>query len=202
MFLVRNGYINLMANHEYGYRGPDAQTLTDATVRGRAENLAMVKALRSLGGQWANLELMAQSAQIGIRESRRIHGLYTVTREDLVRGARFGDAVCRVSFGVDVHALDQAGHRGIEPSDVKVQPYDIPLRSLISRDASNLMMAGRCISGDFFAHASYRVTGDAAALGEAAGRAAAAAARRGVDPGQTPLGEITVLTDPPDGRRS
>ena len=38
------------------------------------------------------------------------------------------------------------------------------------------MLAGRCISGDFFAHASYRVTGNAVAMGEAAGKVAAQAA--------------------------
>ncbi len=98
--------------------------------------------------------------------SRRI-SLWRVTRDDLVRGARFDDAVCRVSFCVDIHALDPKQGKGIDASGVKVQPYDIPLRALIARDAPNLMMAGRCISGDFAAHASYRVTGVAAALGEA-----------------------------------
>lgn len=192
LFLVRNGYMVMMANHQYGYRGPDAQVLTDATIRGRAENHAMVRALRSLGGRWQNLELATQSAQIGVRESRRIHGLYRVTRDDLVRGARFPDAVCRVSFCVDIHALDPARNKGIDASGVTVKPYDIPLRALIARDAPNLMMAGRCISGDFFAHASYRVTGDAAVLGEAAGLAAAAAVRRGVDPGAVPFSDLVA----------
>lgn len=191
LFLVRNGYMLMMANHEYGYRGPDAQVLTDATIRGRAENLATVRALRSQGGRWQNLELVAQSAQIGVRESRRIHGLYRVSRDDLVRGARFLDAVCRVSFCVDIHALDPARGKGIDASGVTVKPYDIPLRALIARDAPNLMMAGRCISGDFFAHASYRVTGDAAALGEAAGLAAAAAVRRDVNPCDLPFSELS-----------
>jgi hypothetical protein len=171
----------MMANHEYGYRGPDAQVLTDATIRGRAENRAIVRTLRGLGGPWANLELMAQSAQIGVRESRRIHGLYRVTQDDLVRGARFSDAVVRAAFCVDIHALDPARNKGIDASGVRVQPYDIPLRALIARDVPNLLMAGRCISGDFPAHASYRVTGVAAALGEAAGEAAAACVRRGID---------------------
>ena len=57
---------------------------------------------------------------------------------------------------------------------VRAKPYQIPLRALIAKDRSNLMMAGRCISGDFFAHASYRVTGNAVAMGEAAGATAAA----------------------------
>jgi hypothetical protein len=39
------------------------------------------------------------------------------------------------------------------------------------------MMAGRCISGDFLAHSSYRVTADAVPMGEAAGRVAAVAAQ-------------------------
>ena len=38
------------------------------------------------------------------------------------------------------------------------------------------MMAGRCISGDFIAHSSYRVTGNAVGMGEAAGVTAALAA--------------------------
>ncbi len=183
MFLVRDGVIIMMANHQYGYRSPDAQLLTDATIEGRAENLAIAAALRSLGGDWAALELMTQSAQIGVRESRRIQGLYRVTRDDLVAGARFEDAVCRVSFCVDIHALDPTTNKGIDPSGIKVKPYDIPLRSLLARDVPNLMMAGRCISGDFYAHSSYRVTGDAAAMGEAAGVAAAQAVRQSVAPG-------------------
>ena len=56
-------------------------------------------------------------------------------------------------------------------------PYDIPLRALIAKDVDGLMMAGRCISGDFLAHASYRVTGNAVAMGEAAGTVSAIAAR-------------------------
>jgi len=56
---------------------------------------------------------------------------------------------------------------------VRARPYDIPYRALIARDVDALLMAGRCISGDFIAHSSYRVTGNAAATGEAAGIAAA-----------------------------
>lgn len=182
LFLIDEGWVNMMANHEYGYRQPDAQKLTDATISGRAENHRMVAALRASGGRWQNLRLAATSAQIGVRESRRLKGLYTVTQDDLARGARFDDAVCRVTFCVDVHALDPAKGKGIDAMGIRTQPYDIPLRALISADVTNLMMAGRCISGDFLAHSSYRVSGDAAALGEAAGVAAALAAAQGSTP--------------------
>jgi hypothetical protein len=56
---------------------------------------------------------------------------------------------------------------------VKFRPFQIPLRSCIAKDADNLYMAGRNISGDFYAQASYRVTGSSVALGEAVGKAAA-----------------------------
>lgn len=44
------------------------------------------------------------------------------------------------------------------------------------------MMAGRCISGDFIAHSSYRVTGNSVPMGEAAGRASVVSLRRGCLP--------------------
>ncbi|MFM9146868.1 MAG: FAD-dependent oxidoreductase [Verrucomicrobiota bacterium] len=53
---------------------------------------------------------------------------------------------------------------------------DIENRAMIAKDVDGLLMAGRCISGDFIAHSSYRVTGNAVAMGEAAGVVAALAA--------------------------
>jgi hypothetical protein len=67
----------------------------------------------------------------------------------------------------------------VNPADTRTirwKPFQIPLRALRARDRDNLWMAGRCISGDAIAHASYRVTGSAVATGTAAGRAAAEAA--------------------------
>ena len=52
---------------------------------------------------------------------------------------------------------------------------------------------GRCISGEFIAHASYRVTGNSVATGEAAGVIAALAARRGSLPHEIPWDEAIPL---------
>ena len=188
---IRDDHFAMMANHEYGACGIDAQQLTDASIRARAEVHSMICALRKLGGVWKNVRILATSAQIGVREGRRIHGRYTVTKEDLVGGARFDDAVCRAEYCVDIHALEPHHSGGGYTSDgVTVKPYDIPLRALIAKDVDGLLMAGRCISGDFYAHASYRVTGNAVALGEAAGRTAAVAALNGRLPQDVKLTEI------------
>ena len=174
----------VMLNHEYGVSPIDAAAVTKATVHARRELFALTNALRSLGGGWAQSRLVTTAEQIGVRDGRRIRGRYEVDVKDVTAGARHADAVCRSGFCVDVHALTaEAGQRSAYGSDgVRARPFDIPLRALIAADVDGLLTAGRCLSGDFFAHASYRVTGNAVATGEAAGVAAAIAAKRGVPP--------------------
>ncbi len=116
-----------------------------------------------------------------VGEGRRIYGEYRITDEDILEGKRFEDGICLVTFGVDVHKLKsddttecKRGYRAI--------PYNIPYRALVPRDCKNLLLAGRCISGDFYPHSSYRVMGNMAATGEAAGFAAAKCAAAGISP--------------------
>jgi hypothetical protein len=169
----------LMANHEYGVKGVNVRDLTAATLRARRELHHLINGLRRLGDPWSCLRLLATGAQIGVREGRRIHGRYTVTVDDMVAGRQHPDAVCRVAFGIDVHSTNPSAGKGIETNPVRTLPYDIPLRALQAREVNGLWLAGRCISGDFLAHSSYRVTGNAVAMGEAAGKAAATAALGG-----------------------
>jgi hypothetical protein len=193
LFRVRDDLFALMANHQYGVRCDDAGGVSRATVGARAELHRIVDGLRALGGPWAGVRIVATGAQIGVREGRRVHGRYTLTAADLERGARFEDAVCRATFCVDIHSTDPKAGKGLGDGGVRARPYDIPLRSLVAADAENLLLAGRCISGDFFAHASYRVTGNAVATGEAAGAFAALCARTGRTPCQIPTGEAAAF---------
>ena len=82
--------------------------------------------------------------------------------------------LCEVTFNTDIHALSSEGAKAFESKYGGTHPpYQIPLRSLISANFDNLLMAGRCISGDFVAHSSYRVAGPAFRTGEIAGAYAA-----------------------------
>lgn len=190
LFRIRDDLFALMANHEYGGRGTSARDVTQATLRARRELHQLINGLRSLGGAWKNVRLVATGAQIGVREGRRIRGLYTVSADDLREGREHKDAVCKVTFGIDVHATDPKKEKGIEKTGFRAKPYDIPLRALIAKDVSGLLMAGRCISGDFLAHSSYRVTGNAVALGEAAGKTAAVAALSKRLPQDVPFADL------------
>ena len=180
IFQIQGGLFAFMMNHHYG-SGLDAAAVTQATFRAREEIHDMMDALRGHGGIWEGAHIVATADQIGIREGRRIKGLYEVTADDVVSGRDHADGICRVSFPVDVHSTRKDAGDAFDPENkIRSQPYDIPLRALIAADADNLLLAGRCISGDFVAHSSYRVTGNAVAMGEAAGCLAAAAAADGV----------------------
>lgn len=192
IFYIRDNQILLMFNHEYGVDAADAEGISLATARARKELADIADGLRKLGGVWENIRIVATSEHIGVREGRRLHGRYQVTLDDLTRGARHDDAVLRTRFGVDIHCLstNQNDSHGVITKGLKVNAYDVPLRALVAKDVEGLMMAGRCISGDFFAHASYRVTGNAVPMGEAAGKACALAALSGRLPSQVAAAEL------------
>jgi hypothetical protein len=196
LFRIRDDFFAFIGNHEYGVSALDSGQISEATLRARREVNRLVAALRSLGAPWSGLRIITTAPQIGVREGRRIHGLYTVSKTDLINGTRHADGVCRVTFGIDIHSTNAGAGKSYDPANrVRTVPYDIPLRALIAKDVDGLLLAGRCISGDFFAHSSYRVTGNAVALGEAAGGMAALSARTDRSPRDIPWREVHSALD-------
>ena len=190
LFHLGKGLFMLMANHQYGCSSLDAGDLTKATIAARGEIYRQIQILRTRGPVWRNVQLVATGARIGAREGRRLNGLYRVTLRDVLTGKTHPDGICPVRFGIDVHALSQDGDCKLEATPPVAGCYEIPLRALIARDLPNLLMAGRCISGDFYAHASYRVSGNAAVTGQAAGILAALAAKRGTFPANVDYNDV------------
>jgi hypothetical protein len=190
---LHSGIYSLMTNHEYGVSAFDAEAITAATIRARREVHEIVNGLRNLGGSWKDVAVVATAEQIGVREGRRIRGRYQITADDLASGLRHKEAVCRAAFPIDVHALSLAGSQEVDRSFMKggSKPYDIPYLALVAADVDSLLMAGRCISGDFIAHSSYRVTGNAVAMGEAAGLAAAKSVALGLLPHELSWDEVS-----------
>jgi hypothetical protein len=191
IFPLPNGFATIMVDQQYGFSGLVSEDLSRATQLARKDVAQTVEAMKRVPG-WENVKLISTAAHIGVREGRRIHGLYRVTVEDVVTGRRHADAVAECTASIDIHAPRRHENNGGYNSDLghHALPFDIPLRALIARDRDNLVMAGRCISGDFLAHASYRVTGNAVATGQAAGTAAAMAALQGVSPAELDPKEV------------
>lgn len=170
------------ATHVYRLNGIDPRDLTSAIVIARRQVHDLMAVMRHVPGL-QNVRLIRTAPTIGVRESRRIGGHYTLTLDDLVEGKRFEDAVTFATFSVDIH--EPAPGAGIPTAHgAKMKPYEIPYRCLLPQGVEGLLVAGRCISGTHEAHASYRVTGNCIAMGQAAGLAAAWAARDDLAPSE------------------
>ncbi len=193
---LQGGVYSIMTNHEYGVSAFDSDAITEATLRARKEIHEIVEGMRKIGGPWKDLSVVATAEQIGVREARRIKGRYEITAMDLARGLRHEEAVCRTRFPIDVHALSSQGDKIVDQEFRKggMRSYDIPYPALVAADVDGLLMAGRCISGDFVAHSSYRVTGNSVPMGEAAGLAAAVSLKRRKFPHELSWQEITKRT--------
>jgi glycine/D-amino acid oxidase-like deaminating enzyme len=155
----------------------DPDDLTRAEVEAREQVMQLLEFFRNRVPGFENARLAATGAQIGIRESRRIVGEYTLTRDDVLQARHFSDAIARSAYPIDIHNPSGSGtttHRLPEG-----ESYEIPYRCLVPAQVERLLVAGRCISTTHEALASTRLTPTVMTLGQAAGTAAALAKRTG-----------------------
>jgi hypothetical protein len=119
----------------------------------------------------------------GKRGSRRLIGDHILIQQDLMQSS-FPDAVAIGGWPMDAHPPEGFDRSDLPPNTVLRPPevYDIPLRSLYSRNVANLFMAGRNISASYVAFTSARVMATCAAIGQAVGTAAAQCVGAGVTP--------------------
>lgn len=155
-------------------------SFSEAEIEGRRQLRELLHWLRTEIPEFGNCRLMSMGVQIGVRESRHIHGIARLTEADFVRCARFPDAIARCAYSIDIHSPTGAGTRiqAIEPGNF----YEIPYGCVVAADCDNLTIGGRPISADAAIHSSLRIMPTAVSLGQAAGLAAARSAQRGVEP--------------------
>jgi hypothetical protein len=118
----------------------------------------------------ADSYIMQTGDQVGIRESRRLVGSYVMQLEDIRQGTIFDDRIVRAKWAhCDVHS-----GKNMQWSFSFIEgPFYIPLRSLLPIEIKNLLVAGRCISASREVLSSLRIQPIGAAMGQAAGTAAA-----------------------------
>lgn len=160
--------------------GASAEGLTAAEIEAREQVWEMAAFLKKEIPGFENAYLQTTAPQIGVRESRRILGEYLLTEKDVLGCARFPDAVARCSYNIDIHNPAGTGTTLIRLPEGGY--YEIPWRCMFSLRIRNLICAGRCISSSHEAHSSLRIMPTCAALGQAAGTAAALSILRGVHP--------------------
>jgi hypothetical protein len=158
----------------------DPDDLTRAEIEARGQAMRLVAFFRERVPGFAKARIAATATQIGVRESRRIVGEYTLTGADILEQRTFDDAVARSAYPIDIHNPSGSGtttHR-LPPG----ASYEIPYRCLVPLAVDDLLVAGRCISTTHEALASTRLTPTVMTLGQAAGTAAALAVAAGTPP--------------------
>lgn len=182
-----------------GIDGTSAADLTRAELEGRRQAYQVLDFVRRHAPGYERAEIVLMPAVIGVRETRRFLGRAYLTRDDLLAGKQWPEAVVRrASFPIDIHNPAGSGQaegqtHGVQGVAAAVKPYDIPYGCLVPRDVDGLLLAGRCISGSHDAHASYRVQCIALALGAAAGAAAACAAAQSASPAAVEVAAVQKI---------
>lgn len=141
--------------------------LSEATIEGRRQVMEIVKFMRKYIPGCEHARLIETPTQVGVRETRRLQGVYEMTAQDVVSGRQFEDGVALGSWPIDIH--DPEGKALIVTEMEAGTYYQIPYRSLMSDSIDNLLVVGRAISATHEAFASTRVSPICMAMGQAAG---------------------------------
>lgn len=181
--------------HLFGLDGTDERSLTSAAIEGRRQMREYAEYFRRYLTGYEAMELVGSASRVGVRETRRIIGAYTLTVDDFRRRAVFDDEIGRFAYPVDLHptSLDEQDecHKTFER--LRLAPgesYGIPYRVLLPGGLRNVLAAGRCVSADRAVNGSLRVMPGSFITGQAAGIAAALCAATGSDARDLSVTEI------------
>lgn len=165
--------------------GTDVWDLSYAERESRRQLDQVQKFLRQYVPGFESSYLIQSGVQVGVRETRRVCGEYQLTVDDILDARKFTDVIARSTYPVDIH--NPSGKGTVLKRLPYGESYDIPLRALIPKKLSHILVAGRAISGTHEAHSSYRVMPVCMATGQGAGVAAALAAHANLAPKDVPV---------------
>ena len=151
----------------------DNRNYMEAECRLREDVFRMAAILRDNFEEFRNCYVAAVATQAGIRETRRIRGCHTITAEEYRTAYRYADSVSRGAHPIDIHSTDGSSQK----TEFLESPAYVPYRALYAAGFPNLLVAGRSLSAEREAFASLRVQASCMGTGQAAGVAAAMAAK-------------------------
>ncbi|MDP6545582.1 MAG: FAD-dependent oxidoreductase [Phycisphaerae bacterium] len=169
-----NFYINHAGTRDIGqFDATDPFQRSSAECTSRRQIVQMARAMREFGGEGLrDIELTGAGTQMGVRETRRVKGLYVLTEKDAIGGQTFDDVVAWRSGYLDIGFVRFS----------KMKVHDVPYRAILPEKLDGLLMAGRCISATHVAASAGKSMGNCVATGHAAGLAAAMSVKQSVLP--------------------
>ncbi len=169
----------------------DPWELTRGETEGHLQILQLMKLLKKYVPGFHESHVSSIAPGLGIRETRRIRGIDTFTREDMLANKIPEDTIALGAYNIDIH---HGADETINLTSLE-RPYGIPYGCLVSKDIGGLLTSGRCISVDTQVYGSMRVMGTCMAIGQAAGVAAALSAGKGCLPSELSYREVTAALE-------
>ena len=156
--------------------GPDGRELntlfardfTDAEMEGRRQVREYARFFRHHLSGCERSYVVDTGPQVGVRQTRQVHGVATLANADILAGRKFPDAIARSPWPIELHT-------GARPRVEWLLDdwYEVPFGCFVPQRGEGLLIAGRCLSAEHEAVASARVTAQCFSYGHAIGHAAA-----------------------------
>ena len=192
---AQEGVFLINTLRQTGVDATDSASLTKAILEGRSQSIQLLDIIREYFPGFRNARLRHISDVMGIRESRRIKGRYTITIKDALEGAHHDDCVATTTYNFDLPdpknpSIDaMMGDVRTPNAERKHVRIEIPYRSLLPVSVNNLIVPGRALCAEREVMGACRVMGPSSGMGQAAGNAAALA----METGDYNLVDVSVL---------
>ena len=181
----RVNFTQLKRDDGSAINGLEPDDLTRGEIDGRRQAVEAFQFLRTVPG-FENSYIVDLPPQLGIRETRRVVGLYQLSGDDVLGCASFDDSIAVNGWPMEVHVAGDVIFK-FPPIPESRGYNEMPYRMLVPEGIDNLLVAGRCASMTHDGQSAARVSGACFAMGEAAGTAAALALS-----GNTPPRDIAI----------
>ena len=146
----------------------DRDAYSAAERKLRTDMFKYIELLREKFPEFKDCEIVASGVNAGVRETRQIKGVVTLTAEDFISGKLPKCPVAHCAHPMDIHSAKDSAQTLIYLTENAYVPFE----SMVSYSVKNLIAAGRCVSSEKEPYASLRVQATLMSIGEAAGVAA------------------------------
>ncbi len=167
--------VNWVNMHGPEVDGLDVEVLTRMEMNHRKFIWRNIQRTRSIPG-YEQVYLTETAPQLGVRITRAVKGVNTITLQDLKAGTTYPDVI-----GV-------GGAAGAEHG-----PWQIPYGALVPAATENVLAAGRCVSAEMRMADLVRLIPNCFVTGHAAGVGAAVAVRDGCTPRDVDVAEVQKI---------
>lgn len=193
------GEVIVNTSRVLGCDSTEPWSLSKAEIEGRKQAEQLVVFLRKRVAGFKDAQVLYTGPFIGVRSSRQIVGLYTLTKEDILNCTKFEDVIAHSGYPIDIHPPEGEKPKSENNEHLEEnmkhwgEVRNLPYRCLVNKEIYNLITVGRCVSVTFDALGAFRTTPFAGAIGHAGGVAASITAKTGGKAAEINIGHLHAM---------